>query len=173
MTDLSRYRSIVLLAIIGIGWISCTQERQPCMTPTIATLTVETIHFQDTATVAVDTAIPAATFIPIVPGRDTAQVTTYPLQSTFTLSLSPDSTICQWAFTTDSIQYVKTYHSDTLTFFYQRNLQFLSNACGYTYFYTLDSVHTTRHNIDSLHIINTSVTNNVNTKHLQIYIHHD
>ncbi len=179
MIDLSRYTGICLLALTVIGWLSCTQQRQPCLTPKIATLSIETIHFPtDTSTTPVDTAIPAATFIPVVPGKDTQLVTTYPQQATFTLSLSPDSTICQWIFTTDSIQYVHLYHSDTLTFYYQRNLQFLSNACGYTYFYTLDSVHHATSSpsypiIDSIHIINTSVTNNVNTKHLQIYIHPD
>ncbi len=172
MTDLSRYCTVLLLALIGLFWLSCTQQRQPCMTPKIATLTMETIHFStDTSSITSDTVIPAATFIPIVLGNATEQITTYPSQATFTLSLSPDSTVCQWAFTTDSIQYQHIYNSDTLTFFYERNLKFLSNACGYTYFYKLDSVHTTNHNIDSLHILNTSVTNNVKTKHLQIYMH--
>ena len=167
-----KYLCFILSALCGIGWVACTQERQPCLTPKTASLIIETIHLtSDTATIPVDTALPAAIFIPVLPKKDTLPETIYPQQqSLFTISLSSDSTICQWKITTDTLP---TNQYDTLTFFYQRNLQFLSNACGYTYFYTLDSVHTTHINIDSLHIINTSVTNNVNTKHLQIFIHRD
>ena len=89
MIDLSRYTGICLLALTVIGWLSCTQQRQPCLTPKIATLSIETIHFPtDTSTTTVDTAIPAATFIPVVPGKDTQLVTTYPQQATFTPHLS-------------------------------------------------------------------------------------
>ena len=160
----------------ALTWAACTQQRQPCLTPKIATLIIESIHLKtDTSTIPVDTLIPAAVFIPIVPGRDTEQVTTYPAQALFSISLSPDSTVCRWAFSTDSLKNVGLYIPDTLTFFYKRKLQFLSNACGYTYFYSLDSVHTNASHtiIDSLHILNSSVTNNVNTKHVQIFIHHN
>lgn len=159
--------------IVWLG-ISCTQSRQPCLTPKNATLIIESIHLPtDTSTVAADTGLPGAVFIPLVPGKDTLYGTTYPLQSTFSISLSPDSNRCRWIFTTDSLVHGYQYNYDTLTFFYQRNLKFLSNACGFTYFYTLDSVYTTHHIIDSLHLLNPSVTNDVNTKHLQIYIHPD
>ena len=174
MINRPAYITLLLLILTGIGWSACTQQRQPCLTPKIASLIVESVHFtNDTSTKQVDTAIPGATFIPLVPGKDTLQVTTYPQQSAFTLSLSPDSTLCQWEFTTDSIQHIAKYSADTITFLYQRSLKFLSNACGYTYFYSLDSVITTHHIIDSVHILNKSVTNNVNTKHLQIFIHPD
>jgi hypothetical protein len=69
------------------------------------------------------------------------------------------------------------YPFDTLTFYYSRKLQFLSNACGYTDFYNIDSLHYTNlakdslSNIDSIQNTNRRVTNNVNTKHLKIYIH--
>ncbi len=158
---------MILLALCGAGWLSCTQERSPCLTPKIASLNIECLHRQlDTSTVFVDTALPEAIFAPLTNTANNAG-TIYPQQSNFTISLSPDSTVCQWLFTTDSLR----QPFDTLTFFYERKLQFISNACGLTYFYTLDSLHTTHFNIDSAQIINTSVTNNVNTKHLQIFIH--
>ena len=170
MTRRNKYRAIVLMAFFVIVTLSCTQERSPCLTPKIASLIMETIHFpKDTSTVFVDTAIPAAVLAALPPRKDSLGLVVYPQQSTFTISLSPDSTVCKWIFSTDSL-----YNPfDTLTFYYERHLQFLSNACGYTYFYGLDSVHTTHQIIDSVHILNTSVTNNVNTKHLQIYIHHN
>ena len=166
--------SLLIATAICILLAACTQSRQPCLTPTIATLIVESIHLPtDTSTTAIDTGLPGAVFIPWVPGKTTLSGTIYPLQSTFSLSLSPDSTICSWILTSDSLVHAYQYNYDTLTFFYQRNLKFLSNACGFTYFYTLDSVHTSHHIIDSVHLLNPSVTNDVNTKHLQIYIHPD
>jgi hypothetical protein len=165
-----KYLPVILLALCCVSWVACTQQRQPCLTPKIASLIMETIHFKsDTSTVFVDTALPSAVFIPLT--NVAAYKITYPLASSFTLSLSPDSNACQWRFTTDTLNAVAYY--DTLTFYYQRKLQFLSNACGYTDFYSIDSVHTTHNIVDSLHVINTSVTNNVNTKHLQVYIRHD
>lgn len=165
-----QYLPVILLALCSLNWVACTQQRQPCLTPKIASLILETIHFPtDTSTVFIDTALPSGIFIPLTKvGIDSIK---YPLGSTFTLSLSPDSSICQWRFSTDTLNTAANY--DTFTFYYQRNLQFLSNACGYADFYTIDSVHTTHHFVDSLHILNTSVTNNVNTKHLQVYIHPD
>ena len=173
MTDQLKYACCTALLLCALGWAACTQQRQPCLTPRIASLILQTVHYTtDTATTTNDTAIPAAGFTALPPS-DTLRGFIYPTQSQFTLSLSPDTSSCRWTFTTDSTKYAGIYGTDTLTFFYRRNLQFLSNACGYTYFYTLDSVHTTHTIIDSLHILNTGVTNNVNTKHIQIYIHPD
>jgi len=165
-----KHLTLILMALCLIGWEACTQERQPCLTPKTASLNIETIHYQtDTNTVPIDTTLPGAAFIPLVGAGGTGGDYFYPPQSTFTISLSPDSTICRWAFSTDTL----FYPFDTLTFYYQRIPTFLSNACGFADFYTLDSVHTTHAIIDSVHILNTNVTNNVNTKHLQIYIHHN
>ena len=167
MINFRKYPAHILLALCVTGWIACTQERDPCLTPKIASLNINTQHLTtDTSTIFVDTALPSAVFVPLTTTSNKT-ATIYPQEANFTISLSPDSVICQWAFTTDT----PNFYYDTLTFFYERKLQFISNACGYTYFYNIDSVHTTHHNVDSIHILNTSVTNNVNTKHLQICIH--
>ena len=87
-----------------------------------------------------------------------------------TLSLSSTTDSCQWIFKADSA--LTDY--DTLNFYYRRQLKFLSNACGYTNFYTLDSVHVTKNKgIDSIILTNNSVTNDVNTRQLKIYMHPD
>ena len=166
MINCKKYFPIVLLVLCVTGWIACTQERDPCLTPKIASLNINTQHLTtDTSTIFVDTALPAAILIPLTTAANKAG-TVYPQEANFAISLSPDSTICQWAVTTDSLN-----PYDTITFYYERKLRFISNACGYTYFYNIDSIHTTHYNIDSIHILNTNVTNNVNTKHLQICIH--
>src|ERR1035441_9427357 len=106
MIKSEKYLSFTLFALCGIGWLACTQERQPCLTPKIATLIIESVHLaSDTATIPVDTALPAAVFAPIIPKKDTLRGTPYPQQSLFSISLSPDSVICQWEMTTDSLKY--------------------------------------------------------------------
>jgi len=173
MTKPGKYLFIILVALLVIGWLACTQARQPCETPLTASLNMEMEHLISvTDSTFVDTVLPGAEFIPItrIPNR-APDTDIYPPGTLFTLSLSPIDTMCQWAFTTDSAKTGTTF--DTFTFYYQRSLQFVSNSCGYTYFYNIDTVVSTHHNIDSIHILSKGVTNNVNTTQLQICIHPD
>jgi hypothetical protein len=126
------------------------------------------MHIPTPGAAFADTAPPFPTFVSLTEsGMDIAN---YGRQATFALSLSPVVDTAQWLFKTDT---ASSIIFDTMTFHYARTLQFLSNACGYTYFYHLNYVTTTHHIIDSTHITNSSVTNNVNTKHLQVYLHPD
>lgn len=170
MTKKVPHLSLILLVLLpGTLWVSCTQERQPCLTPKIASFIIHTTHFPtDTSLTVADTAMPAAMLLALT--NTGAKGGYYPLQSSFTLSLSSVSDTCRWLFAPDT---TGTPAFDTLTFYYQRKLQFLSNACGYAYFYNLDTAFTTHTYIDSVTILNRSVNNNVNTTHLQIYIHPD
>ena len=147
---------------------SCTQERTPCLTPKIAVMNVECVHLlTDTSTVPVDTALTNAIFASETQYGINGVL--YPQQSTFVLSLSSLADSATWLFTTDSA----LHQFDTLSFFYTRDLHFLSNACGYAYFYNLDSFHTTHNFIDSAKIKTASVTDNVKPTHFKIYIHPD
>jgi hypothetical protein len=170
MISRARYYTLILVTLCAILWAACTQDRQPCLTPKIASLNIECMHkTNDTATVYTDTALPQTMLVVFT--NTVAQRYIYPNQTAdFTISLSSIADSCRWGITTDTLNFT---NMDTLTFFYKRQLQFLSNACGFTDFYSLDSVHSTRHMIDSFLITNTSVNNNVNTKHLQVYIHPD
>jgi len=171
-----RYLIAILIAICGT-WTACTQQRQLCLTPTVASLNIASKHLiTDTGTIFYDTVLPDAEFVPLNKNNGSAIVDSiiYPQASTFTISLSPASDTCRWLFRADTTGILpRDYAYDTLTFVYKRDLQFLSNACGYTDFYTLDTVLTSHTNIDSVHITNTSVTNDVSAMHLQIYIHPD
>src|ERR1035437_1698935 len=127
----NKHLPVILIALCLVAWVACTQERQPCLTPKTASLILESIHFKtDTATIPVDTSLPSAVFVPI--SNTNAPGTSYPPQPSFTISLSPDSSICQWQFSTDTSNYNSNIR-DTLTFYYHRNAKFLSNACGFTY----------------------------------------
>ena len=159
-------KHLVLYLLIIVILVSCTHERQACLTPKIASFKIECVHEPtDTSTIPIDTALPNAVFGCFTSNGLVSSI--YSQQSIFTLSLSSVSDTCKWLFTTDSLK-----HSfDTLVFYYQRQLQFLSNACGYAYFYSMDSMHTTHNNIDSEFIITKSVTNDVKPTHIHIYIH--
>jgi Family of unknown function (DUF6452) len=158
---------ILLVAVVAC-WAACKQDRQICLTPKIAILNVETMHIPIPGAAFADTAPPSPTFVGLTASAE--EISNYNRQSSFTLSLSPLVDTAQWLFRTDTASAIVF---DTLTFHYTRLLKFLSNACGYTYFYNLNYITTTHNIIDSVHITNTSVTNNANTKHLQIYIHPD
>ncbi len=169
MTKGIKYRSLIVMALCCILWAACKQERQECLAVTTASLSMRCLHKQtDTSTVFVDTALPVARLVAFANTRtDTIKYRTQ--QSIFALSLSTVADSCKWGFTTDTTD---TGPMDTLTFYYTRNQKFISNACGYTYFYTLTGAKTTTNvMIDSVQIINNSVTNDVNKRHVQVFIH--
>ena len=165
-----------LLLVVVAAWLlpACTQERQPCLTPKIASLNLHFVHFAiDTAianNTTQDTALPSAVFGALTGGTTVKELIYRTPTAYTTLSLSSTTDSCQWIFKADSA--LTDY--DTLNFYYRRQLKFLSNACGYTNFYTLDSVHVTKNKgIDSIILTNNSVTNDVNTRQLKIYMHPD
>lgn len=164
MTD--SYKNILLpVVILLVALVSCTQERQPCLTPKTASLKVRAVRkLNDTA--FVDTALPAAVLIAVTNSGNTGYL--YTGSSSFTLSLSPVADTAKWLIAADT---VAGSPLDTIIFRYTRRLQFLSNACGYTYYYNINSVSTTNNIIDSFLITDRNVTSNVNTSHLQVYIH--
>lgn len=164
---LKYFPAIIITAFL---YCACKQERQTCLTPKDAVLNVETMHIPAPGAALADTILPAPAFGAVA--SHPQPLFLFPVGAAFTLSLSPDADTASWAFIPDTAVAAAVI-PDTLTFYYQRHLQFLSNACGYTFFYGIDSLHTTYHNIDSFKLLNGSVTNNVNTKHLQIYLHPD
>ncbi len=157
---------VVLLVCCSLLF-ACTQERQPCLTPKTASLNLKCVHYlTDTNKTTQDTSLPRAVFIPLTSGQLKSLYYTTS-SANFTISLSPVADSCSWLITTDSL--LQAF--DTLNFHYQRKLQFLSNACGYTCFYSLTSATTTNNNIDSILITNPSVTNDVNNRQLKIFFH--
>ena len=168
MTKQDRQFFIVFVAICGMLWGACKQERSLCLIPTNVYMTVETMHLaSDTATIFTDTSLAYVHFIPVSSAKNVTYV--YNTSSLFNLTLSPDADSCQWLFSNDTLLTL----IDTISFRYTHSAQFLSNACGFTYFYTLTSVSTTHNLIDSARININSVTNDVreSPKQVQLYIH--
>src|SRR4051812_4799919 len=133
MTNIFKNPGIIFSALYILALVACKHERQPCFTPKTAILNMRTVHFRAPGDSGiVDTALPAAVFGAMT--TDSLKGSIYPRQSNFILSLSTVADSCRWMFTTDSFK----QDLDTLTFYYSRKLQFISNACGYTYFFDLD-----------------------------------
>lgn len=166
MTKYAKYGFYLLPVACALQWAACTQDRQPCLTPKIASMNVRTVRITSRAdTTARDTAMPSSVFIPLT--TTGAHGAKYISQSAYTLSLASVADSCKWAVANDTLGTA----FDTISFYYDRQLQFISNACGFAYFYQLKNVSATHHFIDSLRITNPNVTNNVNTSHLQVFIH--
>ena len=58
--------------------------------------------------------------------------------------------------------------NDTMTYSYTSNVHLISRECGYTYYFTLDSITYTRNNIDSVSIVKKTVTT-LNEENIRIY----
>ncbi len=186
---IKRYFAILLLSLTLVAG-SCTQQRQPCVEPILVSLrfsTWSTRTVVDSAVqpvtstrVSFDTILP----YPVLGSVNALHDTSYRFISggSFYLFLNPNKDTCTWYLKQNSDSTI----IDTITFYYTRKLQFLSNACGYTYYYNLTAVpstpnlknniqqnpfDTTRHRIDSIIIENPSVTNDVNVEHMKIFIH--
>lgn len=141
---------------------ACNQERDPCLQPTTVSCRIRTIRPLTDSTVA-DTLLKNPLWVAI----DSLNGIQYPAGTAyFSLLMSPITDSCRYSLQPDTASIVK----DTLTFYYKRKLQFLSNACGYTYYFSLLNINTTNHLIDSVKINNADVNGNVNSpEHVQIY----
>lgn len=82
------------------------------------------------------------------------------------LFLNSDTTAIQYVFkrSEDATQ------TDTLTITYDHYPQFISNACGYTFSYTLKTIKSSLLTIKEVQIYDPNVTLSAQQKHIHIYI---
>ena len=152
---------IVIAAVTALA--ACTQERQPCLQPRTAQLRAGAYRFADTGTAILDTSLPNPLLEPL--GAQQGVVFYYGGPNT-KLLLHLDQTA-------DSTRYVIQPDSanslvDTLTIYHDRQTVFLSQACGYTIYYTIGRVAWTRNSLDSVFITNPEVNSNANVENLRL-----
>jgi hypothetical protein len=155
-------------AIAGVMMLlhSCTKDdRDPCLQPRTTVVRAHAYRHADTGKAILDTLLPNIQLRP-----QTGQAIQYAFGglkriSSFTLSLSNLADSSVWIIRPDSA----TALEDTFTIYYQRQLRFLSNSCGYTNFYNLDSLHYTRHALDSARINKADVTSDANVIHVKLF----
>ena len=73
---------------------------------------------------------------------------------------------------TDTTRFIMIFgpYTDTLNFFYQRNLRMISPECGFAIFFEIKSFSHTYHAIDSLSLLDQNLDAQTQ-EHLQIFVH--
>ena len=156
---------VAAFTVVGVA-AGCEkiEERDPCLQPRTVSLRGGAYRrAADTGFAVTDTTLRFIFLAPI--GAQTGFA--FPSSRKFSLFLSPLTDSCRYVLATDTSQNPALL--DTLTFRYTRRTQFLSNACGYTYFFTLDTVLATSNRLDSVRTTSPDVTNDANVEHLRIF----
>jgi hypothetical protein len=154
---------------------SCDAERDPCLQPVNVAVRLQFLQrAADTGNSFRDTALPNMLINP-VDGPETYTIAGVKGATRYDIRLSPLSDVCRWYIQPDSSH---PGRRDTLTFLYERRLHFISNACGYTYYYALGEVSTsgrvlgdTIHAIDSVVIADRDVNGEAGKVHVKVYFH--
>lgn len=173
-----KYRILLMILCFISFFSACEKEGPDCLQPNQVLLRVsfkaKAIDRLDTLidSVLVDTTIIRYkdTFFnsPIMISIDMPQnVISFgsPNSNFLGIPLNPDSNRISYA-----LQYDTTKNEfDTLTYFYHSSVHFISNACGFTHYYQLDSLQTTHHLIDSTVISQREVTDKASDRHINLY----
>ena len=160
---MTKYSIIILALVALLVHTGCEQQRNPCLEPRTYYLKLKTYKSADTGIAGADSILPAA----MVGFVDTPLLFgAIGKRNDFSGPLSAVKDSIKWFVMPDTAQ---PQNGDTITFFYNRKLTFLSTACGYTYVYSLYDLKTTNNSIDSARIENTEVTKNVETVHVKVF----
>jgi hypothetical protein len=151
-------RYIVLILLLA-AFAACEDETKTCDQTLLADLGINFKKDSLDGYINKDTIWPKVTLMAL--GKDTI-LSNVPRSSVF-LSLSPLADSSRFYLKLDS-----TKTPDTLTFRYTRKPNFVSAGCGFATFFTLDTVISTYHTIDSIHINNKEV-NSSNDTHLSLF----
>lgn len=171
----------IITALCSITWLSCETKDPECYQPVNVTLISgfmvrDTVRITDTTAGGRDTFTlnytPRSLISPgmFTIGTDSSYAVIGSIQGASTLSvpLNPNA---------DSIRYRILYdtankaQADTFTFYYTASVHFISNSCGYTNYYNVDSVHYTKNVMDSAALVNPAVTNDQTgqARHVLLY----
>jgi hypothetical protein len=155
-------KQFIALAVIAlVAVMACSDETKVCDQ---ASATDMRIRFKrDSAGITRDTTMPAVTLYAL--NMDSIY-RKQAVQSVF-LSLSPVADSSRFYLKVDSLPGTQP---DTLTFRYSRRPHFVSPGCGFSTFFTLDTVISTRHTIQSFIINQSEITSTLNdTAHITLY----
>jgi hypothetical protein len=159
---------VFALCVCATIFVSCEQEKDPCLQPTVfeTRAGVYKAIEGDTGIVVTDSLLPNV----LVGSPDTSAYFMYAQKNVrelkFLLSPQKDSTAI--TIVPDSAKQSR-FDLDTVVFYYDRRLQFVSTSCGYTYYYAINNLRYTTYNIDSVIVANGNVTNDAKIQHVKIY----
>lgn len=158
-----RRYSLIGLILLSAIWLSCKQDRDPCLQPKTVTLHIGVYKAADTGSLGVDSVLPSA----IVGLVDTNVLFYYGANgSKFALTLNPKADSCRWFIIPDSNH---VSNVDTMTFYYQPQPHFISEACGFINYYNINSVRCTNYYIDSFQIKDFNISTKANVENVKIF----
>lgn len=168
-------RIIAAILLSTCLYAACSKPEPVCYEPLTVTARVQyiqrTLDEIDTliGTVLLDTFYLyfADTFLPLLNARnldtDTFGVVAVPNTGALSFYLNPNSHSTTYAIRYDTVG----VYSDTISFYHNSYPVFISNDCGYTHYFSLDSILYRSPFVDSLFITNKEVTldnaNNANS----------
>ncbi len=165
-----RLTKAALAALLVLSLYACKKDngadRDPCLQPRTTVLQARTMRRADSGTAVIDTLLPFPLARPLSNLQQQYVYGGLRRIGRFSLPLDQTADSCRWSLQPDTAAGALV---DTMTFYYARQLRFLSNACGYTTFYELRRVNTTTHAIDSVVLQSPSITTDVSVENLRIY----
>jgi predicted nucleic-acid-binding Zn-ribbon protein len=169
-------RYLLTLLLSALIFAACKPKVQECFVPksvsaNIAFGLIDTFIELDTANIPITKVriVDTALYFPIFESIEPNVVQNVRFEGLYNstqmgIFLNPDNDSTQYIF------YPNLALFDTFKFHYESYPHFISNDCGYTYFYKLKKVsHTTRF-IDSVLISNPEVTNSAQRSNVTFYI---
>jgi hypothetical protein len=154
-----KYISGIIVILLLSVFAACEDETKTCDQTLISSLGINFKKDSLDGFINIDTIWPKVTLYAL--GKDT--ILSSQARSSIFMTLSPLADSSQFYLKLDSAAV-----ADTLTFRYTRTPHFVSPACGFATFFTLDTVITTFNTIDSLHVNNKEV-NSTNDTHVSLY----
>jgi len=151
---------LILATLVSIAVVACDDETKVCD----QALTTDThIRFRrDSAGITRDTTMAQVTLYAL--GIRDSIYRKQAVKDIF-LPLSPAADSCRFYLKVDSAS-----TPDTLTFRYSREPHFISPGCGFSTFFTLDTVISTTNTVQSLIINQRAITSSINdTAHITLY----
>jgi hypothetical protein len=155
------FRALLLLGLAG--FYGCTRDNI-CLTPTLINMRGG-FYRADTSNTLRDS-LQENAFI-LFGGTLYIQVLKKSANLAFPLSQKSDSVT--FYFVADSSNIIPG-KIDTISLFYQRELQFISAACGFQTLYKINQVNYSQQVIDSIAIATSEVNTDLNTEHIKIIL---
>lgn len=156
------FRALFLLGLAG--FYGCTRDNI-CLTPTLINMRGG-FYRADTSNTLRDSLQENAF---ILFGGDTLYIQVLKKSANLAFPLSQKSDSVTFYFIADSSNIIPG-KIDTISLFYQRELQFISAACGFQTFYKINQVNYSQQVIDSIAIATSEVNTDLNTEHLKIIL---
>lgn len=148
--------------LLLFAFYSCSQDANTCLQPIDVSLRIGAYKYADAS--HKDSLLPNP-IVKVIGDSIKTWVQNQKNSSKFALTLNPKADSTKYTFQIDA----SNVSTDTIIFYYSRSLHFVSVACGYTYYFTINKVAATHHDLDSVAINNVSVNENATIEHVKLF----